>query len=68
MGRRLRAGGGPAACLVWRFVLSAGRLSLEEAQSVLGALGLLLGPLRPAALAFIGQVCREHGTQLDVSS
>jgi hypothetical protein len=30
-----------------RFVLSAGGLSLEEAQSVLAALALLPGPLRP---------------------
>jgi hypothetical protein len=51
-----------------RFVLSAGGLSLEEAQSVLAALGLLPGPLRPAALEFIGRVSREHGAPLDVRS
>jgi hypothetical protein len=50
-----------------RFVLSAGRLSLEEAQSVLVALGLLPGPLRPVALEFIGRICREHGAQLETS-
>jgi hypothetical protein len=51
-----------------RFVLSAGGLTLEEAQSVLGALGLLPGPLRPVALEFIGQVCRGNGIRLDLPS
>ena len=50
-----------------RFVLSAGRLSLEESQSVLAALGLLPGPLRPAALEFISGICRVHGARLDSS-
>lgn len=47
------------------FVLEAGGLSLQEAQSVLSALALLPGPLRPAALEFMRRVCREHGTRLD---
>jgi hypothetical protein len=48
-----------------RFVLAAGSLSLDEAQSVLAALGLLPGPLRPAAVELIGQVTRTHGVRLD---
>jgi hypothetical protein len=51
-----------------RFVLSAGGISLDEAQSVLGALALLTGPLRPAALELIGQVCRGNGIRLDLPS
>jgi hypothetical protein len=51
-----------------RFVLSAGGLTLEEAHSVLAGLGLLPGPLRPAALEFIGRVCRGYGIRLDLPS
>lgn len=43
-----------------RFVLSAGGLSLDEAQSVLAALALLQGPHRQVALEFVGRICREH--------
>lgn len=43
-----------------RLVLETGDLSLEEAQAALGALALLPGPLRPAALELLTSVCREH--------
>ena len=49
-----------------RFVLQAGGVTVEEAQSLLGALAVMAGPHRPAALEFLGRLCQEHGTRLDL--
>jgi hypothetical protein len=48
-----------------RFVLAAGRLSIEESQALLGVLSLIGGPHRAAALDFLRRLCQEYGTRLD---
>ena len=49
-----------------RLVLQAGDLSLEEAQAMLGALALLRSPCRSDSIDFVKNICRWHGTRLDL--
>jgi len=49
-----------------RFVLAARGLSIAEAQAALAAVALLAGPSRQRALELLGELCRRHGSRLEL--
>jgi hypothetical protein len=49
-----------------RFVLAARGLSLAEANAALAAVALLAGPSRQRALELLGDLCRRHGSRLEL--
>jgi hypothetical protein len=49
-----------------RFVLAARELTITEAHAALAAVALLAGPSRPRALELLGDLCRRHGSRLEL--